>query len=108
MTQDDDVLTTACCKVASQYLRRGWRIIPIPDGSKAPTLPNWPHLTITHDDIDRYFDDAHRSVGVLLGSASGNLVDVDLDAPEARLLATEFLPPTDAVFGRPRAPASHY
>jgi hypothetical protein len=47
------------------------------------------------------------NVGVLLGDASGGLVDVDLDCAEARSFADEFLPPTGCVFGRAGNPRSH-
>lgn len=47
-------------------------------------------------------------IGVVLGRASGGLVDVDLDCAEARepecLL---LLPPTEAIFGRPSAGVTH-
>lgn len=47
-------------------------------------------------------------IGVVLGHASGNLIDVDLDCVEARepeCLA--LLPPTEAIFGRPSAGVTH-
>ena len=48
------------------------------------------------------------NLGLLLGCASRNLVDVDLDCKEARELADRVLPPTAAVTGRPSSPRSHY
>jgi hypothetical protein len=47
------------------------------------------------------------NIGVVLGHASGGLVDIDLDALEAGLLADVFLPATGSVFGREGKPRSH-
>jgi hypothetical protein len=44
---------------------------------------------------------------VLLGPASGELVDIDLDCPEALALADKYTPPTGAIFGRASKPRSH-
>ncbi|HZN10504.1 MAG TPA: DUF3987 domain-containing protein, partial [Blastocatellia bacterium] len=45
--------------------------------------------------------------GLLLGSASGSLVNVDLDCAEARRLAPHILPATPMRSGRKSAPDSH-
>lgn len=47
-------------------------------------------------------------IAVKLGYRSGGLIDVDLDDPLAEKLAPEFLPPTDATFGRGKRGASHW
>lgn len=47
------------------------------------------------------------NVGLLMGLHSNGCVDVDLDTPEAVVLAPTFLPGTDAVFGRSSRPRSH-
>jgi hypothetical protein len=47
-------------------------------------------------------------IGVVTGPKQGGPVDIDLDCPEAIHFATVFLPKTDAVFGRPGKPRSHY
>ena len=44
---------------------------------------------------------------MVLGDASGGLVDIDLDSDTARKLAPYFLPPTGWIFGRESAPRSH-
>ena len=41
------------------------------------------------------------------GSLSPGLVDVDLDSTEACQLAPQFLPPTNAIFGRACKRGSH-
>ena len=47
------------------------------------------------------------NVGVQLGLVSNNLVDVDIDCPEALSVASSFFPGTHAVFGRPSKLYSH-
>ena len=42
-----------------------------------------------------------------MGPASGGLVDLDLDSPEALALAAAVMPPTDAIFGRKSTPGAH-
>jgi hypothetical protein len=47
------------------------------------------------------------NIGVLLGAPSRDLVDIDLDCPEALVFKDRFLLKTEAVFGRPSKPGSH-
>lgn len=86
-----------------RYIGEGWSVIPIPRGSKAPTEKDW---------VNRTFDESHFSedsnVGVRLGRPSGNLVDVDLDVPEAVVAAKTLLLHTERIHGRPGTGASHY
>ncbi len=91
-----------------EYARRGLAIVPLPYQSKKPVLRGWPKLEIAQQDIYRHLGAERQNVGVILGTRSGGLVDIDLDSPEAVRLATFFLPPTDAVFGRKSKPSSHY
>ena len=53
------------------------------------------------------FDD-ETNVGVVLGDASGGLIDIDLDCEQALTLAPIFLPPTGFRFGRKSKPKSHH
>ena len=92
---------------ARDYLRAGYAPIPIPPGQKAPAFKNWLNLRLTEFDLPNAFKNA-SNLGLLLGPASGDLVDVDLDCPEARALADEYLPPTAAITGRPSSPRSHH
>lgn len=91
---------------ALEYLRHGWSPIPIPFGQKGPNYKNWQQSRLTEADITSAFA-GQDNIGVLLGDASGGLVDVDLDCPQTIELADTFLPATDAIFGRPSKPASH-
>ena len=75
--------------------------------SKAPVFNDWPNMTITLADVPRLFE-PDRNVGLRLGQRSKNVVDVDNDWPEARVVAPYLLPPTDAMFGRPSARMAHW
>lgn len=93
--------------IATEYVRGGWAVIPVRYRDKSPYATGWPKLRInTPAEIVRCFA-GRTNIGVILGTASGGLVDVDLDCPEALAAADSLLPPTPAVFGRPGKPRSH-
>jgi len=89
------------------YLARGWKVVPIPKGTKAPLLPRWQELRLTADELPQHFNNG-QNVGVLLGEPSKGLTDLDLDCPEALRVAPAFLPHSDAIFGRASKPKSHW
>jgi hypothetical protein len=89
-----------------EYIRRGWAPVPIPAHEKAPRIRGWPSLRITDLNAPHYFT-GDQNIGIILGNASNGLTDVDLDCLEAIELASLFLPPTDAIFGRVSKPRSH-
>jgi P4 family phage/plasmid primase-like protien len=93
---------------ADRYARRGWSVIPVPHRSKNPGFDGWQRLRLTAATIQDHFNGQPQNIGVLLGEPSGWLVDVDLDHPRAVELATQFLPPTPAVFGRAGKERSHW
>ncbi len=95
-------------EAARAYLTRGWRVVPAPYRQKRPVLDGWPNLQLTEADLPQHFGRGPVNLGVLLGEPSGGLVDIDLDSPEARALAPEFLPETRAVFGRAGKRRSHW
>jgi bifunctional DNA primase/polymerase-like protein len=95
-------------KAAREYIKRGWAPVPIPDGSKSPILDDWQDLTITLENVSRFFNSGPQNIGVQLGPKSKGLADVDLDCSEAVALAPHFLPETGAIFGRKSKPKSHY
>jgi putative DNA primase/helicase len=94
--------------LACSYRDRGFSPIPVPLGSKNPQLPGWSKLLLTRDELPDFFSDRLSNIGVLLGDASGGVVDIDLDCEEAIELASLFLPETGMIFGRHRRPASHW
>lgn len=92
---------------ALAYISRGWSPVPIPTRSKNPGRGAWQKLRLTAETARQYFNGSPQNIGILLGGPSGDLVDVDLDHPLALKLADQFLPATEAVFGRPGNPRSH-
>ncbi len=94
-------------EAAREYVRRGWRVVPIPFKQKRPVLKGWEQLRLEEADLHRYFDQP-ANVGLILGEPSGGLVDIDLDCVEARAIASNYLPATPAKTGRATAPDSHW
>jgi hypothetical protein len=94
--------------IATDYLRHGWSVVPIPYRSKVPVLDGWQQLRLTEQQLDEYFNLARQNIGVLLGEPSNWLIDVDLDHALAVELAAQFLPSTGAIFGRKSKRRSHW
>lgn len=94
-------------RAAQIYARRQWSCIPIPPRAKKPIIGGWQDLRLALDDLQHHFSD-RSNIGVLLGEASNWLIDVDLDHALAVDLAPEFLPATDAIFGRKNKQRSHW
>ncbi len=85
--------------------------IPLGSRQKRPTVRGWNSLRIKEDEVGFYFE-AGSNRGRLLGSLKDSeftpLVVVDLDEPEACLLAPHLLPPTEEKGGREGSPSSHW
>ena len=94
--------------IAHDVLRRGYKPVPVPVGSKNPGLKEWQKLDVTPDTVPRYFDGGDQNVGALMGLRSGDLADADLDCREAVALAPYFLPRTGSIYGRAGKRRSHY
>jgi hypothetical protein len=109
----DDLTTSApppeppILAAARAYAQRGWQALPLRPGSKKPLHPEWQR---THLPLETLLTEltGDRNLGLLTGMASGGLVDVDCDVPEASAAAAGLLPPTGRVHGRRGKPASHY
>jgi hypothetical protein len=69
-------------EAAQNYISIGWTPVPIPLREKGPIIKGWQNLRLTASDLTRYFS-ASSNIGLMLGEASGGLVDIDLDALEA-------------------------
>lgn len=104
----DSAVGLVIVEEARAYLARGWKPIPVPFQEKAPTLGKWQHLRLNDETVGDYFNGQPSNIGVLLGEASGGLIDVDLDCREALVLASSFLSPTRSRFGRASRRASHW
>ncbi|MBT9556173.1 MAG: bifunctional DNA primase/polymerase [Myxococcales bacterium] len=109
-------------KMASGYAAKGWVPVPIPPGEKGPRFKGWPSLRVEGENLVHTIGDGCRrqplvdafagdgNIGILMGDASGSLVDVDLDDKngDVERLAPRFLPPTPLTFGRASKPRSHW
>jgi P4 family phage/plasmid primase-like protien len=95
----------ATMQAATQYMRAGVCVIPIPVGRKSPARSGWQNERWTLADVSELWSGG-EGVGALWGVPSGGLVDLDLDWSEARIAADHILPRT-RTFGRPGAPESH-
>jgi len=96
----------SCAKAAARYIERGWAPVPIPSRQKGPQIPGWQRLRMSASDVPRYFNNG-QNIGIITGRASGWLVTVDLDCPEAVVLAGRFLEPT-LTGGRESVPDGHW
>jgi P4 family phage/plasmid primase-like protien len=93
--------------IAKQYTDLGWAPIPVPLGQKGPVLSAWQTLRLTPEELPAYFP-GPMNIGVLLGTASNHLCDIDLDCPEAIAIASHILPHSACRFGRRSRPNSHW
>lgn len=97
----------AMLEAAQEIHRRGWAPVPTVLGDKKPVLEDWPAFRPSYEELPQHFGDGRCGIGVILGGPSGGLTDVDLDCPEALLVASLLLPST-STFGRRSKPQSHY
>jgi hypothetical protein len=105
MKQTNNTLTAL--ETAKEYLRRGWHPIPIPHRSKNPNFSGWQTFETTEAELPKHFNGAAQNIGVLLGSKSNGVTDLDLDSIEAVKTADYFHAATEAEFGRASKPRSH-
>ena len=95
----------AVVQAALDYHAKGWQIVPVPKGSKAPYRKDWLATAYESEDVIR--SDFHgMNVGVVQGTRSG-IMDVDLDDPRGAKIAERLMSPTPALFGRAGKPDSH-
>jgi hypothetical protein len=90
-------------RAIAAYEAQCWQLVPIPAGAKGPTAEGWNLWEWQPSDLN-----PTGNVGLLLGSRSFGVVDVDLDCVEALALADIYLPETGAIFGRQSKPRSHW
>ena len=88
--------------LVAEYESRGWALVPVPAGKKCAITAGWPDRAFTIRDFRR-----EDNVALKCGSRSREVVDVDLDCPEAIELADLYLPATGAEFERASKPRSH-
>ncbi|WP_411901781.1 bifunctional DNA primase/polymerase [Methylorubrum thiocyanatum] len=91
------------------YIDMGYDITVLVPKTKRPMLPNWGNITLNASDFDAYGTfSTDYNVGIKLGSASGGIVDIDLDCAAAVWFGHSLLNTATQVFGRDNNPASHY
>mgnify|MGYP000892439818 CR=1 FL=1 len=111
----------AVVEAALDAYHRGMTPLPILRHSKGPTMAGWTKIRWPDPETDtgegeaavrqafeEYTAGGSTNLGVLLGEASGDLIDVDLDHPAASRLKSYLLPYTAAVHGRETSRKSHY
>jgi hypothetical protein len=69
-------------------------------------MSGWPSFRTSEQELSKYFSD-DGNIGIILGDAGSRVVDIDLDASEALIVADFFLPRTALVFGRATKPRAH-
>lgn len=94
-------------EIARGVMDRGGMPVPIPHGKKCPVFDDWTNFRTTREELPNHFNGRPGNVGILNGGPSNNRCDVDLDCPEAVLLAPDFLPQTGSIHGRASNPRSH-
>jgi hypothetical protein len=105
-------LASETMKAAENYVRVGWKTFPGKRGhrdhrDKEPKAGwSWTKEHLTLADIPIYFGNNQHNVLVALGEISGNLIDVDLDWPEAAAAADVIFKDLPS-FGRSGKPRSH-
>lgn len=87
--------------------KSGFKPVPLRAGSKAAVSRDYASIDYHPPDDDAWRQHQYE-LGVVLGPRHGGPLDVDLDCQEALYFAPRFLPQTDAVFGRPSKPRSHF
>lgn len=92
---------------ALSLFRQGFALVELKPKSKGARHDGWPDIRYaSEDEVVRAFGGG-ANVGAIMGEASGWVVDVDLDRPDAVELAPRFLPST-VTFGRKSKRRSHY
>lgn len=86
------------------YRQRGWVVVPLARGQKNPYAEGWRERDA--DELAQLLR-PEGNIGIILGERSGDLVDVDLDCPEAVAAADHLLRSTGLVSGRKGRPSSH-
>jgi len=67
------------------YLRRGWAVVPIPRGEKAPRARGWPSLRLGKDDLPQHFSNGSSHAGTFSITRDSAVVPTELPIlPEPR------------------------
>ena len=83
------------------YIKKGYKIIPIPKGSKRPALKDWNNLKIDESNVSQYFN-GDQNIGLVTGKqpSGEEIICIDLDTKESEFMGYHLLPQTGMVSGR--------
>jgi len=101
---EDCTLAGKAAFAAKAYHARKWRVIPVNFQSKVCHIPKWQNYVAEEKSLASDFADP-CNIGVLLEVSK--LTDVDIDSADA-VPFLDWLPATNAIWGRPGNPHSHH
>lgn len=103
---DHDNQLDAVERAAKGYQEQGWRLAPLHARKKGTDIKGW-SKGLSQERLNKAFRAGYTNLGILTGSISGGLVDIDLDCDEASRLCNTYFSETNAKFGRPSRPLTH-
>lgn len=107
-TDSREYATADVVAEALALVGEGRAVVDVHAAGKRPVGKGWERRRYSADDVRRVWGASPApSLGILLGEPSGWLVDVDLDAEEARRIAERVLPATHRWHGRASSRRSH-
>src|SRR5215213_2298485 len=103
---DSDASPREFLKAAAAYREHGCAVTPC-RGKDADVVNGWQHHGTPPQDDEKHWGNGHAyNIGIVLGKASGNLVDIDRDCDLPKRVDKMFLQDT-LMSGRERRPYSH-
>ncbi|MCJ2122087.1 phage/plasmid primase, P4 family [Methylobacterium sp. J-077] len=109
LVADKDACLKWSSKLNIDYNETHFSYIPLHSKTKKPVQQDWQNKGEELKSLLNFGSiPSDINVGVLTGTASGGLVDIDLDGSNTTEAAALILPPTGLVFGRDSKPGSHY
>jgi hypothetical protein len=106
LVPDDESQLKAVEQAAKLYTECGWSLTPLHARQKGTDIKGWTK-GLSQERLNKAFKAGYTNLGILTGSISGGLVDIDLDCDEACGLFDQYFPETKAKFGRPSRNISH-
>src|ERR1700757_4482574 len=81
--------------LGENLVRHGYRIVPLPPGSKGPRMKGWPQASLTVEDVRRMAANGSAQAGVGVIAASTPAIDVDILDPD---IAQQMSDEIDGIF----------
>ena len=98
----DVVAMSHAAEEALRVIKAGFKVVAVHPRSKA-AHQGWEKSSVAAEDVPQVLRGQNYGIRTM-----GGATDIDLDCPEAVVLAPKFLLKTGAVFGRKSKSASHY